>query len=128
MHSKRCNNYYIYYILCPSHIYTGVLHRTINRCWDYVEIIREAGSIEECGDTPSRFSVGDIENGQLTVVFRTNRNENTDKDGFVMYVKCYKPAETNQEGEYCHCCMLLSGVGMPVRLRGPESFHHHYIT
>ena len=76
-------------------------------CWDYVEVIRAGGSIEECGNTPSRFSVGDIENRQLTVVFRTNRNENTEKDGFEMYVQCYKQAETNQEGKYCHCCMLL---------------------
>ena len=58
-----------------------------------MQIVRDpAGVVEECGNTTGELSVLQLEFGNFTVVFRTS--EETEGEGFQMYVVCFKPAET----------------------------------
>ena len=56
------------------------------------------GSVEECGNTPSDSSVRELENGKFNVVFRTSEEQNLNKEGFQMYVTCYRPEEKDMNG------------------------------
>ena len=57
---------------------------------------RYYGKIEECGSSPSQYSVVEVEDGTFTVVFRTNPENSINYTGFQMYVTCFKPAEKNK--------------------------------
>ena len=69
-----------------------MIHSTIYRCQDYVEIIRGSfGVTEVCGNTLSTDAVQELEFGNYTVVFRTS--EEVRGEGFEMYSICFRPEE-----------------------------------
>ena len=69
----------------------------VNRCQDYVQIIRgEFGSTEVCGTTINSDAVLELEFGDFMVIFRSS--EDTRGEGFELYTICFRPEEADLAG------------------------------